>query len=461
MSPFRLFGRRARPAGDEPDPWLDDPAPATAHSAAAPGPAASARTGPPGHPGAAPTGPPGHAAAAPGRPAPAGTGDSPAAWAAAPAGPATTAARPSLWTAQRPPQGEPAEPEPVTDPFGFAPVPPPRPRTDDPSAGWAPRSPGGEQVVAHRTGQPPAPRRASAVDEPDDAGRVVRTGGHAAPPAPTGAGYAARQAGRTAPSLTDGADHAGPPATGVTDTGTAPERRASDHAAPSTTGEAEDATPPTSHTTSRATPRSAGAGYVAPPAPAACRPDPGAPSTADATEDETAPTAPAADPPDGIDPAEASALAGAFAADLLSWDEDDPARRGRALGTHLASPEGAALLGWTGTGRQRADLVLPGRVRPDGDRVHVDVRVRVVPYRRVDARTPGAPEPEPTNPLGGPAAAPAPAARGWRGLGARWVRLEVAVVRTGGRLVVDAEPVGDPSGPSPAALAGRAPGRSR
>ena len=436
MSPFRMFGRRARPAGDELDPWLDDPAPASAHATAAPAAAA-------------------------------GTGGSPPTWSAAPTGPATAAARPSLWTAQRPPQGEPAEPEPVTDPFGFAPVPPPRLRADDLSAARAPRSPVGEHVVAHRVWQPPAP----------GAGLPAPSGiGHTAPPVTDGARRPARRASDHA--TTGGTDHAVPPtghATGRTPRTTAATgsavpstidaanrqaaapARAPDHTAPSTTGEADDAAPPTRHTASRTTPRSTGAGYATPPAD--CPPD-RAPSTTDGTGDETDRTDQAAVPPDRIDPAEASALAGAFAADLLSWDEDDPARRGRALGTHLASTEGAALLGWTGTGRQRADLVLPGRVLPDGDRVHVDVRVRVVPYRRVDARTPGVPEPEPAEPLGGPAAAPAPAARGWRGLGARWVRLEVAVVRTGGRLVVDTGPVGDPSGPSPADLAGRLPGRS-
>jgi hypothetical protein len=86
-----------------------------------------------------------------------------------------------------------------------------------------------------------------------------------------------------------------------------------------------------------------------------------------------------------LDPAEVAALAGAFAADYLSWDEDDPARRGRALADHLATPVGdPTLLGWDGRGRQRAELALPGLVRPDGDdRVLVDVRVRVTPYRAV------------------------------------------------------------------------------
>ncbi|MBO4241565.1 hypothetical protein, partial [Pseudonocardia alni] len=164
--------------------------------------------------------------------------------------------------------------------------------------------------------------------------------------------------------------------------------------------------------------------------------------------------APAGAPSPLVDPAEASALAGAFAADLLSWDEDDVARRGRVLSAYLPTTAADGLLGWTGSGRQRADLVLPGRVRTDGGRAVVDVRVRVVPYRRVDARGTAAPEPEPDDPIGAPAGAPAPAARGWRGLAARWVRLEVGVVLTGDGLVVDAGPEAEPARrPSPVDLA--------
>jgi hypothetical protein len=145
------------------------------------------------------------------------------------------------------------------------------------------------------------------------------------------------------------------------------------------------------------------------------------------------------------DPMEAAALAGAFAADYLSWDEDDPGRRGRALADHLAAPVGdPALLGWDGCGRQRAEFALPGLVRLDGDdRVLVDVRVRVTPYRAVgtsDDRAADAAEdtePEP-DVLGVPAAAPAPTGRGWRGCASFWVRLSVPVVREDGRLVVDA-----------------------
>jgi hypothetical protein len=143
-----------------------------------------------------------------------------------------------------------------------------------------------------------------------------------------------------------------------------------------------------------------------------------------------------AEPPP--DPREAAALAGAFAADYLSWDEDDPGRRGRVLAEHLTAPVGdPALLGWNGVGRQRAEFALPGAVRPDGDdRVLVDVRVRVTPYRPVGERT-AAEEPEPEVP-GMPAAAPAPTGQGWVGCASYWVRLIVPVLREDGRLAVDA-----------------------
>jgi hypothetical protein len=139
--------------------------------------------------------------------------------------------------------------------------------------------------------------------------------------------------------------------------------------------------------------------------------------------------------------AEAAALAAAFAADFLSWDEDDRARRGRALADHLApSADDPALLGWSGTGRQRAEFALPGEVRPDGDdRVVVDVRVRVTPYRAVGDRAAGdEPAELAVDVPGVAAAAPAPSAQGWRDLASYWVRMTVPVTARDGRLVVDA-----------------------
>jgi hypothetical protein len=162
------------------------------------------------------------------------------------------------------------------------------------------------------------------------------------------------------------------------------------------------------------------------------------------------------------DRAEATALAGAFAVDYLSWDEEDPARRGRALAEYLpAAAADPAELGWAGQGRQRAEFVLPGRVRPDGEgRVLVDVRVRVTPYRPVGRVEDGGPAARPGPPaegprseiVGTPAAAPAPTAPGWRSLASQWVRLTVPVVLDGDRLLVDAweELIGGRPKPPPA-----------
>ncbi|MFC4950377.1 hypothetical protein [Pseudonocardia sp. GCM10023141] len=160
------------------------------------------------------------------------------------------------------------------------------------------------------------------------------------------------------------------------------------------------------------------------------------------------------------DAAEASALAGAFAVDYLSWNQDDPERRGCVLVDYLSTPgSDPARLGWSGRGRQRAEFALPGGVRPDGDgRVLVDVRVRVTPYRAVGDHggEPAAAEPEPDI-AGTPAVAPAPTGRGWRSLASYWIRLSVPVALEGGRLVVDAweetlgelPPVPVSAGPAP------------
>lgn len=155
--------------------------------------------------------------------------------------------------------------------------------------------------------------------------------------------------------------------------------------------------------------------------------------------------------PAAPDPAEAAALAGAFAVDYLSWDEDDPERRGRVLVDYLPTPgRDPSRLGWSGLGRQRAEFALPGLVRPDGDgRVLVDVRVRVTPYRTVGEHGPGTDDEHAV--AGAPAAAPAPTGRGWRSLASTWIRLSVPVTLDGGRLVVDAweETLGEEPPPPP------------
>ncbi|QJY45235.1 hypothetical protein [Pseudonocardia broussonetiae] len=201
--------------------------------------------------------------------------------------------------------------------------------------------------------------------------------------------------------------------------------------------------------------------YPAPPYGAPVGPAPGAPApwppggVAPSAWAAPPPAPPAAVPPDpptdpfGFppipavaaarpDPSEAAALAGAFAVDYLSWDEDDPARRGRVLRDYLPTPgRDPERLGWSGSGRQRAEFALPGLVRPDGEgRVLVDVRVRVTPYRAVGEHGPDAvPEPDVA---GTPAVAPAPTGRGWRSLASYWIRISVPVAVEGGRLVVDA-----------------------
>jgi hypothetical protein len=145
------------------------------------------------------------------------------------------------------------------------------------------------------------------------------------------------------------------------------------------------------------------------------------------------------DPVTPPNPMEAAALAGAFAADYLSWDETNPRRRGEVLAQYLPSDVvgNAALLGWSGKGRQRAEFALPGAVHPDGDgRVVVDVRVRVTPYRAVGQ--PAAPGPAGELEVAGvPAVAPAPTARGWKNLDSHWVRMTVPITYDRGRLVVD------------------------
>ena len=156
-------------------------------------------------------------------------------------------------------------------------------------------------------------------------------------------------------------------------------------------------------------------------------------------------------------PAEAAALAGAFAVDYLSWDEDDPERRGRVLVDYLPTPgRDPARLGWTGEGRQRAEFALPGLVRPDGDaRVLVDVRVRVTPYVAVGEHGAG-PDAEDAKVPGALAAAPAPTGRGWRSLASTWIRLSVPVTFDGGRMVVDAwdETLGEEPPPNTRPAAG-------
>ncbi len=209
-----------------------------------------------------------------------------------------------------------------------------------------------------------------------------------------------------------------------------------------------------------------------------------------------------------FDHADASALAAAFAVDVLSWDEDDPDRRDGVLRRYLGGGALPRVAAWSGRGRQRAEFALPGAVRAAGPgRLLVDVRVRVTPYAPTGARrsatglpigdaagtptpafpavdgdaagttttalpavdvaagTPAVPSPVGDDVAGTPAAAPAPAARGWRSLASVWRRLAVPVVLVGDRLVVEAgeDPGDDPSGDErpvePAPASSGAPGQ--
>jgi hypothetical protein len=140
---------------------------------------------------------------------------------------------------------------------------------------------------------------------------------------------------------------------------------------------------------------------------------------------------------------EACGYAVRFAADYLSWDELEPARRSAALRTYFADPSTTAA-GWNGRGRQRADLVTAGRTvaLADGRGVVVEVTARIVGYEPVDVHpeqlwTP--PVGEATPPLAfAPASAPAPSVAGWEPGAAWWVRIAPPVRRDrDGRLVID------------------------
>lgn len=155
-----------------------------------------------------------------------------------------------------------------------------------------------------------------------------------------------------------------------------------------------------------------------------------------------------------IGEAEASAFAARFAADYLSWDEDDPTKRAEVLREYLADPRGATL-GWSGAGRQRADVVLPGRtLRTSDEVIVVEVTVRVTTYQRTCPR-PDNLEPrrddsaDPPLSAVGPSCAPPPLAEGWRVTSTFWARLAPPVTRDhAGRLVVDIGSAPDPDDPS-------------
>jgi hypothetical protein len=150
-----------------------------------------------------------------------------------------------------------------------------------------------------------------------------------------------------------------------------------------------------------------------------------------------------------IDEAHAAAFAARFAADYLSWDEDYPPRRAEVLREYRGDPRGATL-GWSGVGRQRVDVVLPGRTKHlDDGRVLVEVVVRVATSERASpppaekaSQTVDGPLPEGGRYVG-PSSAPDPDSSAWQFASCDWVRLAPPIARAPDRpagLIVDISP---------------------
>ncbi|MCF7547155.1 hypothetical protein [Pseudonocardia sp. WMMC193] len=143
-----------------------------------------------------------------------------------------------------------------------------------------------------------------------------------------------------------------------------------------------------------------------------------------------------------IDPDEAAQLAECFALDYLSWDETLPSRRSEAL-RHYLPGHVDSTLGWSGSGRQRADFAAAGETVREGHWLSVDVRVRVTPYERLDEEASA--EVPSELPAGARcSSAPAPEAPGWRSGPSVWMRLAIPIRRhDSGELVVDLAPISD------------------
>ena len=129
---------------------------------------------------------------------------------------------------------------------------------------------------------------------------------------------------------------------------------------------------------------------------------------------------------------QARGFAARFTADYLSWDEDAPQVRWQVLATYYADPA-AAVLGWTGCGRQHVDLVIPGVViRLSPQRLVVQTTARIVLHERIgpSSRPNRAPDELAPPPPGLQwAAASAPGAGSWRATATAWAELHVPVGR--------------------------------
>jgi hypothetical protein len=134
---------------------------------------------------------------------------------------------------------------------------------------------------------------------------------------------------------------------------------------------------------------------------------------------------------------EGAAFAGRFVAEFLSWDEDNPARRAQALRILLRDPRGATL-GWSGAGRQRVEVVLPGRtLRTDCGGLIVEVTARVLHFQRICPRPDTVAAPTDTDPAA-MSCCPPPSGPGWAPDESCWTRLAPPVVRLAtGELKID------------------------
>ena len=141
------------------------------------------------------------------------------------------------------------------------------------------------------------------------------------------------------------------------------------------------------------------------------------------------------------------AFAACFAVDYMSFDECDPCRRGQALTKYIPriEPEVLMRVGWAGVGRQRATCPLYGAVQQNGDdRMTVDVRLRLIPYRRIEHERglAGSIHGDETVTVasnlqsGSVASVPRTRAAGWEECQGKWVRVAITVVCVDGQLAV-------------------------
>jgi hypothetical protein len=142
-------------------------------------------------------------------------------------------------------------------------------------------------------------------------------------------------------------------------------------------------------------------------------------------------------PPASINTADASSVAGRFAADYLTYNPLNAAGGKAALSDTLISGADPTRLLWTGSGWLAADLVIPAAVTvQDTDHAVVAVRARVQIGAPASSETPV--PTTPAIPLPGPAANTAALPAGYQVLGALWLSLQVPVTDVDGAIAIDA-----------------------